>query len=43
MWSNGRVTAQRYGTNDGLNITMEVYRGPNGERYVRFPFTIDGF
>ena len=43
MWSDGRVTVQQYGTNDGLHITMEVYRAPDGKRYVRFPFTIDGF
>jgi hypothetical protein len=44
MWSNGRVTARRYGNEDSMEIFMETYTDPDdGLRYVRFPFTIEGF
>jgi hypothetical protein len=42
LWSNGRATARRYGSKDGITIQMETYVA-NGTRYVRFPFSIDGF
>ena len=43
VWSSGRVTTRRYGTKDGMDIGMEIYRGADGERYLRFPFSILGF
>lgn len=44
MWSNGRVTGRRYGSSDGMELTLETYRETaSGQRFLRFPFSIDGF
>jgi hypothetical protein len=42
LWSNGTATAERYGTRNGMGIRMEVYTD-NGQKFVRFPFSIVGF
>jgi hypothetical protein len=43
LWSNGRVSAQSYGGNDGMNVWLETSVRPDGTRWFRFPFSIDGF
>jgi hypothetical protein len=42
LWSDGSVTSRSLGTRDGMRIRMETYTA-HGTRYVRFPFSIDGF
>jgi len=42
LWSDGTVTAVPYDTQNGITIRMETWH-EEGERYVRFPFSIDGF
>ena len=42
IWSNGRVSATSYGTRDNMDLWLETFRGPDGKRYYRFPFSIDG-
>ena len=43
MWSDGSVEGLPYGTGNGMHIDMEVFTDTDGRRYVRFPFTINGF
>ena len=42
LWSDGTATVVNHGTSDGLQIGIETYTDA-GTRYLRFPFTIDGF
>jgi len=42
LWSDGSVTAAPYDTQNGITIRMETWR-EGSQRYVRFPFSIDGF
>jgi hypothetical protein len=42
LWSNGRVTAQRFGTSDGMGIELERGIDASGKPYFRFPFSIAG-
>jgi len=42
LWSDGRASAERYGSRDGITIRMEVFE-ENGQRLLRFPFSIQGF
>jgi len=41
QWSNGRVTGVPFGAEDGMQVGLETVI-VDGERHVRFPFTIDG-
>lgn len=43
IWSNGRVTAKRFGSADNMDIAVETFRGVDGKRYYRLPFSINGF
>jgi hypothetical protein len=43
VWLSGRVTTTSEGTNDNMNITHEVVQSVEGYKYIRFPFTINGF
>ena len=41
-WSNGTVSAEPYGAEDGMTIGWEVAT-QSGQRLLRFPFSIHAF
>jgi hypothetical protein len=43
IWSDGTYSATPYGTPDGMNLHSEVLNLPDGRRYLKLPFTIEGF
>jgi hypothetical protein len=43
MWSDGSVTGRHFGPRDGIQIRLETVVDALGNRFARFPFTIDGF
>lgn len=42
MWSDGQVTAREYGIADGMSFRLEVITNEEGDKFVRFPFEIEG-
>ncbi len=43
IWSDGTYNVATYGTVDGIDITWEEVRSWRGTRFLKFPFTIQGF
>ena len=42
IWSNGEITADRFGERDNMGHQLRTFSGPDGKRYYAFPFSIDG-
>jgi len=42
VWPNGDVIARPYGHRNGISMDLETFIGPNGQRYFRLPFVIEG-
>jgi DNA-binding beta-propeller fold protein YncE len=42
VWGDGRVTTRRFGQRDGMDLWLDTFTDPSGQRFYRFPFSIDG-
>jgi len=43
VWLSGRVTTSSEGSADNMGVDYEVVQSPEGYKFIRFPFTINGF